>query len=126
MTMPNNRKLKPIYKELTFWVLLFISVPGLASAYYLAWQGLTDGGFDQEAFLMSVLGCPIALYLGIGRQYVRGQAVGSTTADELAYPEEFGATPPQNEVDRMPLTPRAQVVQDELMKADQELKETQG
>lgn len=73
--MPVDPKLKPLYRETTFWVLLALSIPGGIAAYDAAWTGIATGSFDVESFYASVFALPIVIYLGVTRQLVRKESV---------------------------------------------------
>lgn len=75
-----DTKLKPLYRESTFWVLLVISLPGIIASYKSAMNGVTP---DMTALLAS----PLAIYLGIGRQYARGKAVENAAVFEFETPD---------------------------------------
>lgn len=79
-----DTKLKPIYKEYTFWVILMISLPGIVALYMEAFMAIQDRSFDAESFYVAALASPIVLYLGVGRQYARGKAVEAAPKMEAA------------------------------------------
>lgn len=66
-------KLKPLYHETTFWIMLAMSLPGIVSTYLAAWNAMQTGEFDPGAFQSAILALPIVGYL-LARQYPRGKA----------------------------------------------------
>lgn len=72
--------LKALHKEATFWVLLMISGPGILAAYQSALSGNPP---DWTALMAS----PIAVYLGIGRQYARGKVAEANGRAGTAEPD---------------------------------------
>lgn len=72
-------KLKNLLAEKTFWVLLGLSLPGIIATYTAALNGDPIGA---DALLAS----PIAIYLGIGRQFARAKSVEAYGHEAAARP----------------------------------------
>lgn len=96
-----DTKLKPLYREVTFWIMVAMSLPGVVSVYAAAIDAVRSGVFDPVAFQSAFLALPIVAYL-LARQYPRGKAVEASvlgpipaepSLDEiLAEPDDgFGA-----------------------------------
>lgn len=83
--MPVNTKLTPIYKEITFWVMLALSLPGITALYYEAAIAIMHHNFEAENFYVGAFALPIVLYLGVGRQYARGKAVEAHGLESAAF-----------------------------------------
>lgn len=69
-----DTKLKPLYCEISFWVMMLMSLPGIVAIYIAAINGIQTGDFDPSAFQSAFLASPIIAYL-LARQYPRGKAV---------------------------------------------------
>lgn len=69
-------KLKPLWKEVTFWILSMISLPGIIALYAGAWDAIGAGTFKQEDFTLAAFALPVVAYL-LSRQYPRGKAAES-------------------------------------------------
>lgn len=78
--MPTDSKLKPLYCDSTFWVLLAMSLPGIAAAYLSAWHGIKAGAFNADEFTAGLMAAPIVVYLGIGRQIARKASIDNAAA----------------------------------------------
>lgn len=61
-------KLKSLHKDATFYACLMLSLPAIMNAYQLVLDG-------KQLDTMTLLATPLALYLGIGKQYARGKAI---------------------------------------------------
>lgn len=66
-------KLKPLWQEVTFWLLSLISLPGIIALYKGAWDAIGQGTFSQDDFTLSAFALPVVAYL-LTRQYPRGKA----------------------------------------------------
>lgn len=94
-----DTKLRPLLKELTFWLMLAMSLPGIAAVYIAAYSGVTTGSFDPAAFQSAFLALPIVAYL-LTRQYPRGKSIEAAPLMEqrlVILPEEDEIVPPDDE-----------------------------
>ena len=74
-------KLKSLHKDATFYVCALLSLPAIISAYQLLLEG-------KHVDTMSLLATPLALYLGIGKQYARGKAIDAASINHHIAPVE--------------------------------------
>lgn len=81
-----NPKLKDLFKEKEFWLLLIISLPGLMTGFSESLRASYDAilnnnvSYDVQAAYAMLTGLPIIAYLGLGRQIARsGAAKGMGT-----------------------------------------------
>lgn len=90
-------KLKELKADTTFWLLLAISLPGIVALWIDTIRAAMAGDIPNPDLQSLAMSSPIAIYLGIARQYPRGKAVeafGSlaalpATAPDPAAPDHF-------------------------------------
>lgn len=78
-----DTKLKPLMRDLTFWIMAAMSLPGIVAVYAAAIDGVTTGSFDPGAFQSAFLALPLVGYL-LAREYPRGKAVEAAPAALVA------------------------------------------
>lgn len=116
-----NPKLKELFSEKEFWLLLTISLPGLmtgmAESVRACYDALLNHNvhYDVQAAYAMLTGLPIVAYLGIGRQIARSgaaQGVGTMLAGEGAIvnatnppAEATIPMPPPESIPEAPITP---------------------
>ncbi len=102
-----DTKLKALWADSTFWILLLISLPGVAAAMLTAWHAVASGTYDPQTFTASIMGLPIVAYL-VARQYPRGKAIEAAPhlagVQSLMTPAESNAAPgePDSPPETMP------------------------
>lgn len=101
--IPTSTKLKPVLKDPAFWMLLLISLPGLAvsfstsiAAALAAIQG-HNVTYDAQSAVVSLFGLPVVLYLGLGYQVARSGAAKGAGIQLAAMAEHQLATNPPAE-----------------------------
>lgn len=95
-----SSKLTPLHRELSFWLMLAMSLPGIIAVYVAAIDGVQSGSFDPGAFQSAFLALPVVAYL-LARQYPRGKAaegVGVQLAAETHVLGEAAFTPSDDEL----------------------------